>query len=77
METINSLKSRLVDRIMLATNEKLLMAMESILTSVESPEKIQLDSYQIEMLALSEEDIQEGNLISDEDLQAEDAEWMS
>ncbi len=77
MEAMNLLKGRLVDRIMLAKNQKLLAAIEGILKSAEPSEKMELNSYQIEMLMMSEKDIEDGNLISDKDLQAEDAEWMN
>ena len=76
MRTLKSLRSRLVDRIMIAENEELLSAIEVILNSSESGERLKLDSYQIEMLEMSERDIQNGNLISDNDLRKADSEWM-
>ncbi len=76
MKTLDALKSRLIDRIMVAKNEKLLAAIESILNSTETDERLILDSHQIEMLMLSEMDIENGNLISESDLRKEDSEWM-
>lgn len=77
MKTLESLKSRLIDKIMVAKNEKLLVAIETIMNSAETDERLQLDSYQIEMLLLSEEDIENGNIISESDLTKADSEWMN
>ena len=76
MKTLESLKSRLIDRIMVARNEELLAAIEAILNSTEPDGRIHLDSHQIEMLLMSEKDIENGNLISDSDLEKADSEWM-
>lgn len=76
MKTLESLRNRLVDRIMVAKNEDLLAAIEAILNSAETDTKLQLDSYQIEMLLLSEKDIENGNLISESELKKTDSEWM-
>ena len=62
---------------MIAKNEELLAAIEAILNSTESDERIHLDSHQIEMLLMSEKDIENGNLISDSDLKKADSEWMN
>ncbi|MDP5232096.1 MAG: hypothetical protein NWQ38_17005 [Cellulophaga sp.] len=76
MKTLESLRNRLVDRIMVAKNEDLLAAIEAILNSAETDTELQLDSYQIEMLLLSEKDIENGNLISESELKKTDSEWM-
>lgn len=77
MKTLESLKSRLIDKIMLAKNEELLVAIETIMKSTETNERLQLDSHQIEMALLSKEDIENGNLISESDLRKADLEWMN
>ncbi len=76
MKTLENLRTRLIDRIMVAENEDLLAAIEGILNSTESDERLKLDSYQIEMLLMSEKDIENGNLISESDLKKTDSEWM-
>lgn len=53
---------------MVSENEKLLEALESILNSTETEERLALNSYHIEMLLMSEKDIENGNLISEADL---------
>lgn len=76
METLKTLKTKLIDRIMVSDNEELLDAIASIFDSVKVDEPIHLNSYQIEMLQMSERDIEEGNVISEEDLFKEDSKWM-
>ncbi len=62
MNTLDSLKNRLIDRILVTRNEKLLAAIESIFTSTEKDEPLLLSSEQIEMLQMSEKDIENGDL---------------
>ena len=76
MESLDNLKNRLIDRIMVSENEKLLEALEGILNSTETEERLAINSYPIEMLLMSEKDIENGNLISEADLIKEDSEWM-
>ena len=77
MKTLNIVKNRLIDKIMVTKNEQLLIAIDSIFNSTQTKDKLSLDSHQIEMLMMSENDIQQGNLISETDLRKEDAKWMS
>ncbi len=76
MSTLTELKNRLIDRIMLAKNRDLLVAIEGILNSTETNDKLTLDSYQMEMLLMSEKDIEVGNLISEVDMLKGDSKWM-
>lgn len=76
MESLSNIKNDLIDQIMVTENEELLFAIQSILESTVPNEKLVLDSYQIEMLLMSERDISEGNLISEEELRKEDSKWM-
>lgn len=66
----------MIDRIKVSENEKLLEALEGILNSTETDERLALNAYPIEMLQMSEKDIEKGNLISEADLRKEDSEWM-
>ena len=78
METIDTLRNNLVEKIFLTRNIKLLDAIDKIFSSTE-PElenKFQLSSTQNEMLFLAEEDIKYERVISDEDLRKMDDEWM-
>lgn len=77
MKTIDIVKNRLIDRIMVTNNEQLLSAIENIFNSTQTDDKFILDSHQIEMLVMSENDIQQEDLISESDLKDEDSKWMN
>lgn len=76
MKTIDIIKNRLIDRIMVTNNEQLLNAIDNIFNSTQTDDKLTLDSHQIEMLMMSENDIKQGNLISETDLRKADSKWM-
>ena len=76
MTTLDTIKNRLIDRILVAKNEQLLTAIDTIFDSTQRDETLTLSSSQIEMLMMSEKDIEQGNLISETDLKNADAEWM-
>ena len=77
MNTLDIVKNKLIDRIMTTNNEQLLSAIDGIFESTQAEEKLSLNSYQIEMLQMSETDIEQGNLISEADLAKEDSQWMN
>ena len=76
MSSIEALKNRLIDRIMATRNEKFLEAIDKLFSSVQKEEFLSLTSEQIEMLMMSEEDIKTGNIVSEEELNEKDSEWM-
>lgn len=77
MATLDNIKNRIIDRILMTKNEKLLFAIEKMFSTNDTEEEVSLNSYQIEMLLMSEKDIEEGRLISESDLEEKDAEWMN
>ncbi len=76
MTTIQTTKNRLISRILATKNEDLLAAMEIIFANTQQSETVSLTSEQIEMLLMSELDIASGNLISEEELDKLDNQWM-
>lgn len=76
MSSIEALRNRLIDRIMATRNEKFLEAIDKLFSSVQKEEMLSLTSEQIEMLMMSEEDIKTGNIVSEEELNEKDSEWM-
>jgi len=77
MTTLDSIKTRLIDKILIARDENLLNAIEIIFNSTQTNEKLTLTSHQIEMLMMSEKDIEQGNLVSESDMKKTDEEWMN
>lgn len=77
MKTLESIKNNLIDSILVTRNEQLLEAVQSIFDATQSEEIISLSSQQIEMLAMSENDILNGKLVSESELDKRDLEWLS
>lgn len=77
MNALDNIKNSLIDRILATKNERLLEAIKSIFDSTQSEEIVSLSSEQIEMLLMSEEDIQTGKFISESELNKRDSEWLS
>ena len=76
MTSLDNIKNSLIDQILLTKNEKLLKAIANIFDSTEKEDTVQLSSEQIEMLLMSENDIKEGKIISEEELMKSDLEWL-
>jgi hypothetical protein len=76
MTSIQETKSRLINRILATKNEDLLTAVDTIFATAQPSSILSLTSEQIEMLMMSELDIASGNLISEEELEKLDSEWM-
>ncbi len=77
MKTLESIKNNLIDSKLVTRNEQLLEAVQSIFDATQSEEIISLSSQQIEMLAMSENDILNGKLVSESELDKRDLEWLS
>lgn len=76
MKNIEIIRNRLIDRVLATNNVKLLKAIEGIFDSTNEDEKVLYSSEQIEMLQMSDMDIKNGNIVSEEDLNKSDAEWQ-
>ncbi len=76
MNALENIKNSLIDRILATKNERLLEAIKSIFDSTQSEEIIPLSSEQIEMLSMSEKDIEEGKLVSESELSKRDSKWL-
>lgn len=78
MESIDNIRNKLIDRILATKNVELLNAIDRIFTSVKADESIiSLHPAQVKMLEMSERDIENGDLISEEDLDKLDEEWLN
>jgi len=77
MKGIETLKNRLIDKVLATNNKKLLKAIDSIFESTDLEEKIRLTTEQIEMLSMSEIEIEREEVISEEQLDKMDEEWLS
>lgn len=76
MSALENIRNRLIDRILATRNEKFLQAIENIFDSTQNEEIVNFSSEQIEMLLMSENDIKEGNIISESELNKSDDKWL-
>ena len=77
MKGIDAIKNKVIDRILATNNEKLLVAIDKIFESTQDEEKVLFSSEQIEMLLLSEDDIENGDVVSESELDKMDTEWLN
>lgn len=77
MNALENIKNSLIDRILATKNEQLLEAIKNIFDSTQSEDIISLSSEQIEMLSMSEKDINDGKLVSESELNKSDSKWLS
>lgn len=75
--THDGIKSKLISKILSTNNEKLLQAISTIFDATTFDEKIiNVSKSQIEILKMAEKELEYGNLISQEELDKIDSEWM-
>lgn len=77
MTTLDSIKNNLISQIMASKNEKLLKAINNIFDSTRESNIVSLSPQQVEVLMMSEHDIENDRLISAEELEKSDSEWLS
>ncbi len=78
MATINKIRTGLIDKILSINNKDFLEALDKLITSSQSESKIVvLTQEQKTMLEMSEEDIESGNLISQDVMNKRNQEWLN
>ena len=76
MTTLDNIRNRLIDRILVTKNEKFLEVIENLFIATQEEDVLNLTPEQIEMLQMSEEDIKYGRVISDSEVDNLDNEWL-
>jgi len=71
---IDNIRSGLIDKILLINNEEILKALDSFITS--NSESIELNNEQKTMLKMSDNDMKNGDLISQEAMNIRNLEWI-
>ncbi|TNE78800.1 MAG: hypothetical protein EP332_13140 [Bacteroidetes bacterium] len=78
MATVEKIRSELIDKILSIKNKDFLLALDSLISSSSSNNDIvKLTDEQIEMLEMSEADIANGRLISQEAMDKRNLEWLN
>ncbi len=76
MKTVNTLKTSLIDKILAIKNMELLKELDNMISSSTPNEIVHLTEEQKIMLQMSEEDISNNRVISQEDVDKNDLEWL-
>ncbi|PXY43287.1 hypothetical protein [Flavobacterium hydrophilum] len=71
------IKLEIFDKLKNIEDVSLLEKIRSILKNADTSEVYKFEQYELDMLKESEEDIKYGRVISHEDLDKEDLEWLS
>ncbi len=78
MATVDNIRNVLIDKIMSIKNKDFLVALDKLITSSSSQSEIvELTKEQKIMLKMSEEDIKNGQLISQERMDKRNLEWLN
>jgi hypothetical protein len=78
MTTVDSLKNGLIEKILSIKNKNILEELDLIITSKQSDSEVfELTKEQKTMLEISEKDIQEGRLISQDAMIKRNLEWLN
>ncbi len=78
MATVDKIRSRLIDKILSIKNKDFLLALDNLISSnATDNEIVELTAEQKEMLEMSEADIENGRLISQEAMDKRNLEWLN
>ena len=76
-DALSNIQDRLIGKILASQNTDFLTAVENLFNSIKTEKKsIPIDNAQVQMLNMSEQDIQNGDLISEDELDKLDNEWL-
>ena len=76
MKTVDTIRTRLIDKILAIHNTDFLVALDNLVSSSSQADKVSLTKEQKKMLEMSENDISADRLISQDKLDFEDNEWL-
>ncbi|WP_323756509.1 hypothetical protein [Roseivirga sp.] len=78
MATVDKLRNGLIDKILTIQNKEVLEALDKLVSSsVPESQTVQLSEEQKKMLEMSEEDIKNGRLISQDEMNKRNLEWLN
>ena len=78
MSTIDITRNKIIDKLLVISNKRYLDAILQIVDNSPSvSEKVELHPSQIEMLRMSEEDYENGRVMTQEQLDKEDKQWLA
>ncbi|NLZ95642.1 MAG: hypothetical protein GX921_07465 [Bacteroidales bacterium] len=76
MEAVDKIRNSLIDKIISIRDKDILEAIDK-LVSLSVPDIVELTNEQKKMLQMSEDDIENGQLISQEEMNKRNLEWLN
>ena len=77
MDSIENLRNSIIDKLLTISNQDYLVAIQQVLeNSAVDTDLVKLTEDQIKMLMMSEEDIKNNRLISQENVDQSDLKWL-
>jgi len=77
MATVDKIRNRLIDKLLSIRNEKILLALEELISSGQiDDDKISFSKEQELMLQMSEKDLQKGRAMSQQEFRTKVNEWL-
>ena len=78
MATVDKIRNGLINKILTVKNKEFLLALDKLISSSSSDNEIvELTSEQVKMLEMSEADIKNGRLISQDAMDKRNLEWLN
>jgi hypothetical protein len=78
MSTSDILRNNIIDKLLTISNKDYLAALYQLVNSCSvNEDTVQLTEHQILMLKLSDKDIKDGKIITQDQLDREDLEWLN
>ena len=77
MAAVDNIRNSLISKLLTIKDQDILFAIDKLISSSTKDMKVELSEEQILLLNMSEDDIQNGNLISHEELFEREREWLN
>ncbi|MBN4071317.1 hypothetical protein JYT72_02285 [Crocinitomix catalasitica] len=77
MKPVDNIRNGLIDKILAIRSKDLLLRLDKLLSSAEKGKLVELTAEQKIMLQMSDNDIANGDLYSEGDLDRQDREWLN
>lgn len=76
MAKVDNIRNSLISKLLAIKDRDVLSALDKLVSKTSINQKIELTEDQIEMLKMSEDDFENGRVISHEELFAREREWL-
>jgi hypothetical protein len=77
MAAVDNIRNSLISKLLTIKDQDILFAIDKLISSSTKDMKVELSEEQILLLNMSEDDIQNGNLISHEELFERERAWLN